>query len=223
MVFGGAVLPSMRTSSTGWSECISGALPEDEYVDLVKQAGSKIFQSGETPVQEHQPVSPYIVCSSLHENKVLEVFFTKSLLRTKENRHGKTTRYFSVHRKFCRSQMAEAVLRKAGGDRFEVYSAGLQPKGINPLTVQVMAEKGFDLSGQRSKGVQEYLGKVLIQTLITLCDDAEKNCPTVSAWEVNTHLHWSFEDRLHLKGPRLRSLKSSAKSATVLKRGSMPG
>jgi arsenate reductase (thioredoxin) len=93
----------------------------------------------------------------------------------------------------ARSQMAEAFLRKIAGDRFEVYSAGLKPKGIHPLTIQVMKEKGYDLSGQRSKGVQEYLGKLLIQTLITLCDDAEKNCPTV--WPgVNTHLHWSFED-----------------------------
>jgi len=106
----------------------------------------------------------------------------------------------------ARSQMAEALLRKAGGDRFEVYSAGLQPKGINPLTIQVMEEKGFDLSGQRSKGVQEYLGKVLIQTLITLCDDAEKNCPTV--WPgVNTRLHWSFEDPSAFEGTEAQKLE----------------
>jgi len=102
--------------------------------------------------------------------------------------------------------MAEAFLRKQGGDRFEAYSAGLQPKGINPLTIQVMQEKGFDLSGQRSKGVQEYLGKVLIQTLITLCDDAEKNCPTV--WPgVNTHLHWSFEDPAKFEGTDAQKLE----------------
>ena len=107
----------------------------------------------------------------------------------------------------ARSQMAEALLRKAGGDRFEVYSAGLQPKGINPLTVQVMEEKGFDLSAQRSKGVQEYLGKVLIQTLITLCDDAEKNCPTV--WPgVNTHLHRSFEDPSAFEGTEAQKLET---------------
>ena len=106
----------------------------------------------------------------------------------------------------ARSQMAEAFLRKTAGDRFEVYSAGLTPKGINPLTVQVMEEKGFDLSGQRSKGVQEYLGKVLIQTLITLCDDAEKNCPTV--WPgVNTRLHWSLEDPSAFEGTDAQKLE----------------
>jgi arsenate reductase len=93
----------------------------------------------------------------------------------------------------ARSQMAEAILRKYGGDRFEVYSAGLEPEGIHPFTIQVMKERGYDLSAQYSKGVGEYLGKVLLQTLITLCDDAEKNCPTV--WPgVNTRLHWAFED-----------------------------
>jgi len=102
--------------------------------------------------------------------------------------------------------MAEAFLRKQGGDRFEAYSAGLQPKGINPLIIQVMQEKGFDLSGQRSKGVQEYLGKVLIQTLITLCDDAEKNCPTV--WPgISTHLHWSFEDPSAFEGTDVQKLE----------------
>jgi arsenate reductase (thioredoxin) len=106
----------------------------------------------------------------------------------------------------ARSQMAEAFLRKAGGDHFEVYSAGMQPKGINPLTIQVMEEEGFDLSGQRSKGVKEYLGKVLIQTLITLCDDAEKNCPTV--WPgINTHLHWSFEDPSAFEGTDAQKLE----------------
>jgi arsenate reductase len=99
----------------------------------------------------------------------------------------------------ARSQMAEAFLRKHAGDRFEAYSAGLEPKGMNPLTVQVMEEAGIDVSSQRSKGINEYLGKVLFQYLITVCDDAEKNCPTV--WPgVNVRLHWSFEDPAKFEG-----------------------
>ena len=107
----------------------------------------------------------------------------------------------------ARSQMAEAFLRLHGGDRFEAHSAGLKPKGVNPVTVQVMHEVGIDLSGQRSKGVGEYLGKVLIQTLITLCDDAEENCPTV--WPgVNTRLHWAFEDPAAAQGTDEQKLAS---------------
>jgi len=99
----------------------------------------------------------------------------------------------------ARSQMAEAFLRKYADDRFEAHSAGLEPKGMNPLTVQVMKEVGLDVSSQRSKGINEYLGKVLFQYLITVCDDAEKNCPTV--WPgVNTRLHWSFEDPAKFEG-----------------------
>ena len=99
----------------------------------------------------------------------------------------------------ARSQMAEAFLRKNGSDQFEAFSAGLEPKGMNPMTVKVMSEVGIDVSSQRSKGVAEYLGRVLFQYLITVCDDAEKNCPTV--WPgVNKRLHWSFEDPAAYEG-----------------------
>lgn len=93
----------------------------------------------------------------------------------------------------ARSQMAEAFLRQYAGDYFEVFSAGLEPKGVNPFSIQVMSEVGIDITSQKSKSVSEYLGKALIQTLITVCDDAEKNCPT--SWPgINKKLHWSFED-----------------------------
>jgi arsenate reductase (thioredoxin) len=95
----------------------------------------------------------------------------------------------------ARSQMAEAFLRKYAGDRFEALSAGLKPAGVNPFTIQVMQEVVIDISDQTSKGVDAYLGKVLFQYLITVCDDADKNCPAI--WPgVNTRLHWSFEDPL---------------------------
>ena len=99
----------------------------------------------------------------------------------------------------ARSQMAEAFLRRYGSDQFDAYSAGLEPKGINPLTIQVMEEIGYDLSGQRSKGVREFLGSVFIHQLITVCDNAEKNCP--STWPgVVRKMHWSFEDPAAFEG-----------------------
>ena len=99
----------------------------------------------------------------------------------------------------ARSQMAEAFLRKYAGEHFEVHSAGLEPKEVNPFTIQVMGEKGIDISGQTSKGIDLYLGKVLFQYLITVCDEADKNCPTV--WPgVNQRMHWSFEDPATFQG-----------------------
>lgn len=99
----------------------------------------------------------------------------------------------------ARSQIAEAFLRKYGSDRFEAHSAGLEPKGLNPLTVKVMHEIGIDVSGQTSKGVETYLGKTLFQYLVTVCDDADKNCPTV--WPgVSNRMHWSFQDPAAAEG-----------------------
>ena len=99
----------------------------------------------------------------------------------------------------ARSQMAEAFLRKYASDRFEAHSAGIEPKGVNPFTIQVMQEVGIDISNQTSKGVNTYLGKVLFEYLITVCDDADKNCPTV--WPgVIQRMHWSFEDPAAFEG-----------------------
>jgi arsenate reductase len=105
----------------------------------------------------------------------------------------------------ARSQMAEAFIRKYADDRFEAHSAGLEPKGLNPLTVKVMKEVGIDLSGQTSKSVEVYLGKTLFQYLVTVCDDADKNCPTV--WPgVSTRLHWSFQDPAAVEGTEAEKL-----------------
>ena len=99
----------------------------------------------------------------------------------------------------ARSQMTEAFLREYGDDIFEPHSAGLEPKGLHPLTVRVMEEIGIDISNQKSKGIETYLGKTLFQYLITVCDDADRNCPTV--WPgVNTRMHWSFEDPAKFEG-----------------------
>jgi len=93
----------------------------------------------------------------------------------------------------ARSQVTEAFLRKYTGDRFEAHSAGLEPKGMNPLTIKVMEEVGVDMSGHTSKGFETYLGKMLFQYLVTVSDDAEKNCPTT--WPgVSDRVHWNFED-----------------------------
>ena len=99
----------------------------------------------------------------------------------------------------ARSQMAEAFVRKYPHDRFEAHSAGLEPKGLNPLTVKVMDEIGIDVAGQQSKGMDDYLGKMHFQYLVTVCDDADKNCPT-GIPGVEHRMHWSFQDPAALHG-----------------------
>jgi arsenate reductase len=95
--------------------------------------------------------------------------------------------------------MAEAFLRRYGGDRFEVYSAGLEPeRGIHPLTLKVMQEIGFDMQGHYAKDIREYLGKVHFGYLITVCDRAEQSCPIFPGMGVR--LHWPFEDPAAFEG-----------------------
>jgi arsenate reductase len=90
-------------------------------------------------------------------------------------------------------------LKKYAGDRFEVFSAGYEPKEINPLTRQVMAEKGFDLGGQFSKGPGEFLGKMTFRYLIIVCAEAEKSCPRTFPG-VLFRMFWPFEDHAAAKG-----------------------
>ena len=91
----------------------------------------------------------------------------------------------------ARSQMAEGYLRHVAGDRFEPLSAGVQPKGLNPLAVEAMREIGIDISSQTSKAVVSLLGQH-VPFVVRLCENAKERCPIFpGAWEV---LDWSFED-----------------------------
>ena len=92
----------------------------------------------------------------------------------------------------ARSQMAEALLRFHAGDKYEVYSAGLEPKGVHPLTVRVMAERGIDLSAQTSKHLSQYAGKINFDYLITVCGNADEKCPVFPGMGIR--LHWPFDD-----------------------------
>lgn len=90
----------------------------------------------------------------------------------------------------ARSQMAEGLLRSLYGDRFEVYSAGLIPKGVNPYAIKAMAEIGIDISKQRSKSIEEFRGEKF-DYVITVCNQAAKACPFFPG---ENQIHQGFED-----------------------------
>lgn len=92
----------------------------------------------------------------------------------------------------CRSQMAEGLLRKHGGEAFEVFSAGLDPRPIPREAFEVMAEIGIDISAQRPKNVLDFLGREHFGYLITVCPNAEARCPIFPG--VSQRLYWPFED-----------------------------
>ena len=91
----------------------------------------------------------------------------------------------------ARSQMAEGYLRHVAADQFEPISAGIEPKGLNPLAIEAMREIGIDISKQHSKDVVSFLGQH-VPYVVTVCDNAKERCPIFpGTWEF---LHWSFED-----------------------------
>lgn len=93
----------------------------------------------------------------------------------------------------CRSQMAEAFLRRHGGERIEAFSAGLSPKPIHPLTLQVLHEVGIDTSNLHSKPLKGFLGRESFQYAIIVCEQAQQNSPRIFPSALN-RLYWPFED-----------------------------
>ena len=91
----------------------------------------------------------------------------------------------------ARSQMAEGLLRRLGGERFEVFSAGTEATHVRPLAIHAMAEIGIDISGQQSKTLDRYLGEPF-DAVITVCDAANETCPIFPG--AKQRRHWSFED-----------------------------
>lgn len=90
----------------------------------------------------------------------------------------------------CRSQMAEGILRHFKGDEFEVFSAGTKPSQVNLTAIQVMKGIGIDISGHRSKHVDELKGHKF-DCVITVCDNAKESCPIFPGVQ---SMHWSFPD-----------------------------
>jgi len=91
----------------------------------------------------------------------------------------------------CRSQMAEGWLKALGGDRFDVYSAGIVAHGKNPRAIKAMQEAGVDISCQESEALDPKL-LAEIDLLVTVCGNADETCPTVPA--SCRKVHWPFED-----------------------------
>lgn len=97
----------------------------------------------------------------------------------------------------ARSQMAEGWLRHLSGGRVEAASAGTEPKGLHPLAVRVMAERGVDVSGQRSKPLSEVVDQAF-DLVVTVCDRARQTCPVFPGART---LHWDLPDPASVDGP----------------------
>jgi arsenate reductase len=103
----------------------------------------------------------------------------------------------------ARSQIAEAFLNALYGGRYEGYSAGVTPGKINPYVVKSMSEIGVDISGNRSKSIEEFRGKKF-DYVVTVCDSAREACPFFPGEKV---IHKGFEDPSQFTGSEEEILK----------------
>lgn len=109
----------------------------------------------------------------------------------------------------ARSQMAEAFLRALAGDRFEAYTAGLEPGELNPLAVEVMKEVGINISDNETKSVFDFYKRgEFFSYVITVCDEAAaERCPIFPG--VTQRINWSLEDPADLAGSVEEKLKKT--------------
>lgn len=99
----------------------------------------------------------------------------------------------------CRSQMAQGIMNKIGGDRFEAFSAGSHPAGyVHPLAIETIREMGIDIASNVSKSLDEYVGQPW-DIIVTVCDNAREACPVFPGQPISAH--WGFEDPAHFEGP----------------------
>ena len=91
-----------------------------------------------------------------------------------------------------RSQMAEGLLRARGGEAYQVFSAGTQPRHVHPLAIQAMAELGIDLRSHWSKGIEDFDDQPPMDLVVTVCDEAAEICPFFP--RTRQQEHWGFPD-----------------------------
>lgn len=128
--------------------------------------------------------------------------------------------FLCVHNS-ARSQMAEAFLKKHGGGRFEVESAGLEPGKLNPYVVRAMAEVGIDIAGNPTKSVFDLFdAKKVFQVVVTVCSkEAAERCPIFPG--LAERHHWPFNDPSSFKGTeeeimaRVRSVRDEIEDAVM--------
>jgi arsenate reductase len=110
----------------------------------------------------------------------------------------------------ARSQMAEAILRRVGGDRYEVASAGTQPSRVHPLAIAAIAKRGIDVTAQRSKHVNELAGRSF-DYVVTVCDAAAEACPIFAG--PARRIHWSMPDPSSVEGGEAARLAAFERTA----------
>jgi arsenate reductase len=124
--------------------------------------------------------------------------------------------FFCKHNS-CRSQMAEAYLKKLAGEQFEVFSAGLYPEMIHPFVDVVMQEDGVSIHGQTAKSIDLYLGKEPLDHIIIVCQEGEAECPRLYPFALAVE-RWPLPDPAQVQGDKETILAAFRRTRDEIKR-----
>ncbi len=113
----------------------------------------------------------------------------------------------------ARSQMGEGLFRAESRGEFEVFSAGTKPASVRAEAIVVMKEIGIDISGHRSKSVDEFIGQAF-DFVVTVCDNARDNCPVFPGG--TERIHWSFEDPAAVGGSEAKRLDAFRRTRDLI-------
>ena len=180
-------LVTERRSSAD-SRDIYYSLSLHQFRKLYFQAGESLHPALSEPVQQPDP-------------------------QAKTAEHPKVRVLFLCTHNSARSQIAEGLSRKLGGDNIEVFSAGSEPTSVHPLAAKVMSDIGIDLSGHRSKHLDEYRGQDF-DYIVTVCDRVREVCPVFP--DDPEQVHWSIPDPTVIEGNRQKQEKGFATIANEL-------
>ena len=125
------------------------------------------------------------------------------------NRRPKLKVLFLCTHNACRSQMAEGMLRHLAGDRFDVFSAGIEPTEVHPIAIKAMEEMGVDISDQRAKSAMKFLDQEF-DYVITVCDRAKLTCPVFPG--EYEKIHWDLKDPDSVTGSETEKLEAFRKA-----------
>lgn len=114
----------------------------------------------------------------------------------------------------CRSQMAEGYLRHYAGHKANVYSAGTETTGVNPMAIKVMMEDGIDISNHTSNNIDEYMN-IDFDLILTVCNNAESNCPKFPSKALR--FHYNFPDPAKATGTEEEILEEFRKTRDLIK------
>jgi thioredoxin type arsenate reductase len=217
IVITGRLPAKIQSAAEMYAGCVAGALNKEAYLGIVAKAG---FANISIKKEKVHAIPDTILLQYLSQRELSEFknsgaqILSITVYGEKPGTLMKKRILFLCTGNSARSQLAEGLMRHLRGNEFEVFSAGTEPKGVHPKTIDVLREIGIDTSAQTSKRIDELPTKDF-DYIITLCDSAAQNCPVFLGRGLK--MHHGFDDPAAAKGSDQEILESFRKVRDEIK------